>query len=134
MVTTAFNLSRTAAAAFALGGVILMMVQPTPSWSGVVNGLFCLLMYVGFSVAAWLMTATRPTVNSDALTTAILERVTQAPAISKPVIQAPGISNPITDDTAEVRKLTPSQLPEFGKHLERRRWRGRHKTGSTGPV
>ena len=116
-MTTVSDLARTIAAAFALGGVIMMMVQPAPSWTGVANGLFCLLVFLGFSLAGWLLSATRPTGNSEEL----------APAVSKPVAQDAIVKLP-TQDPVKVRELLPSRLPELSTHIQRRRWRGRYRT------
>ncbi|WP_375409773.1 hypothetical protein [uncultured Methylobacterium sp.] len=97
-----FNLSRTIAATFALGGAILMMTEPAPSWEGVAKGLLCLLMFTGFSLAAgWKPSAHRK---------------------QKGYKLAP--SAPVA---AEVQELLPSHLPELGTHLKRRRWRGRYQ-------
>ncbi len=97
-----FKLSRIIAAFFALGGVILMMIEPTPSWDGVAKGMFCLLMFSGFSLAAgW-----KPSV-----------RLKQKGYTLKPSTPAP----------LEVQELLPSHLPELGSHLKRPRWRGRYQ-------
>ena len=96
------KLSRIIAASFALGGVILMMIEPTPSWEGVAKGLFCFAMFSGFSLAAgW-----KPSVPSK-----------QKGYTLKPSTQVP----------VEVQELLPSHLPELGSHLKRPRWRGRYQ-------
>ncbi len=84
-----------------------MMTEPTPSWGGVATGLFCLLMFSGFSLAAGWKPSPRPK---------------QKGYKKKGYKLKPGVPVSI-----EVQENLPSHLPELGTHLKRPRWRGRYQ-------
>jgi hypothetical protein len=105
---TSSDLFRIMAAAFALGGIIMMMVQPEPSWKGVMSGIFGLIMFLACSAIAWLL----PTAGRKKSSYEIVNDGLQ----------------PNIPDPTKTRELLPSQLPELKKHINRRRWRGKFRT------
>ncbi|MGU3363024.1 hypothetical protein ACLBWX_22135 [Methylobacterium sp. M6A4_1b] len=105
---TTSDFFRILAAAFALGGIITMMIQPEPSWKGISSGLFGLMMFVGFSAIAWVLPTARGKTKNYRTRNDDL----------KPVMPTP----------TKTRELLPSQLPELKKHINRRRWRGKYRT------
>ncbi|MGV7030475.1 hypothetical protein [Methylobacterium symbioticum] len=109
--------ARIMAAGFALGGLIVMMSAPSPSWASVNIGALCLLMF-GVLWLAPLLRRPKPPRRRE-------------PPIRYEIIEAPDVpGQPLT-----IREMLPSQLPEYPALRTRiQTWRTRRLAPDPAPL